>query len=718
MNLRSKMILSLVPVLALLFIAMILFAYNSLQSSAQRETQSEAEAISYSQVAHFTDSLNKTYGSIATIARQLSAAVELHSSDRNEMFALLKKEIENNAEYLGVWTIWEPNAYDGRDQIVAQSKPVDAAAIPQDNLEMVFSTESGAVNIYWVREGGNIVPVTGSDSQRQEPYYAEPFNSKAPAFPAYTDESIGQLMVSVCVPIMLDGKVLGVVGVDIGMNKIQADLAALHPYDTGYVMLFNGEGLVVAAPDKKLVGQPVGAPFSTAEQEAVRKHKSIVEEGQSPFTKEETLTYYHSIAATDGYSNWTFAVALPKDKIFANSRADIRMLVIIGLSGIIIATVIVFLVISSMVKALREGVRYAETVADGDLDHSYVSDRKDELGVLASALGRMVANLKERILEAEKMSREAEAQSKTAAEATRGAQAAQAKAESGQQALLEAAGQVDAVVAELSMATHNLSAQVLQARASADSQRSRVAESSSAMENMSDTIETVSHSARSAAEGSERVKGKALSGEEIVRSSVLAIDAVQGDSRVLRANIESLGEQAKSIGSIITVINDIADQTNLLALNAAIEAARAGEAGRGFAVVADEVRKLAEKTMLATKDVGDAIVGIQKGTQQSVTAVENTTNNLTAATELVNKSGEALSEIVQEAVHTAEQVQSIARGVEMQTEAGQIIARVLDNINVAAEETASVMQAAGQTVEAVAGETGQLQELVASLRKS
>ena len=135
-------------------------------------------------------------------------------------------------------------------------------------------------------------------------------------------------------------------------------------------------------------------------------------------------------------------------------------------------------------------------------------------------------------------------------------------------------------------------------------------------------------------------------------------------------------------------------------------------------MVADEVRKLAEKTMLATKDVGDAIVGIQKGTQQSVTAVENTTNNLTAATELVNKSGEALSEIVQEAVHTAEQVQSIARGVEMQTEAGQIIARVLDNINVAAEETASVMQAAGQTVEAVAGETGQLQELVASLRKS
>ena len=101
-----------------------------------------------------------------------------------------------------------------------------------------------------------------------------------------------------------------------------------------------------------------------------------------------------------------------------------------------------------------------------------------------------------------------------------------------------------------------------------------------------------------------------------------------------------------------------------------------------------------------------------------MTAVEHTTTNLTSATELVNKSGEALSEIVQEAVHTAEQVQSIAHGVGMQTEAGQIIARVLENINVAAEETAAVMQAAGQTVESVADETGQLHELVASLRKS
>ena len=717
MSLRPKMILSLLPVLVLLALGMVAFAYSSLQTFAQDEIKSEAESISSKQVIYFTDSLNKTYGAISALARQLSANVSLGKNSRLELFTLLKKEIEGSPDYLGIWNIWEPGAFDGLDQSVAALRPADAKAIAKDDLIQAFATESGAVNIYWVREGGGLVPVSGDDSQYQEPYYADTASSKGPTFPAYTDDSINQLMVTVAVPIMLDGKVLGVVGADISMDKIQAELATLHPYDTGYVMLFNGEGLVVAAPDKKLIGQPIGQEFSEAERTAVLKHSNAEVEGLSPFTQEEVLTYYHSIKSTDGYSTWTFAVALPKDKVFADSRSSIQMLMIIGLAGILLATAVMSLVISSMVKALREGVDYAESVANGDLDHSYTSNRKDELGVLAGALGRMVANLKGRIEEAEKLSREAAAQSRAEEDATQGALRAQSEAEAGQRALLEAARQVDEVVAQLSTATQNLSTQVMQAGASADSQRGHVAESSSAMDNMSGTIAAVSGSAQNAAEASERVKAKALSGEEIVRSSVRAIEAVQNDSRVLRANIEALGGQAQSIGSIITVINDIADQTNLLALNAAIEAARAGEAGRGFAVVADEVRKLAEKTVLATKDVGEAIVGIQKGTEQSVTAVENTAVNLASATELVNKSGEALAEIVNEAVHTAAQVHSIAQGVEMQAEAGEIISRVLGNINLAAHETVEVMRAASETVEVVGGETRQLQTLVATLRK-
>ena len=421
MSLRPKMILSLVPILILLILGMIAFAYNSLQTSAQREIRSEAEAISSKQVVHFTDSLNKTYGAISAIARQLSTAAATRSADRNEIFASLKREIEGNPDYLGIWTLWEPGAFDGLDQAIVAARPADTGEIAPDDLVQVFATESGAINLYWVREGDKVVPVGGDDAQRGEPYYADAFSNKTPAFPAYTDESINQLMVSVAVPIIVDGKALGVVGADISMDKIQSDLAALHPYDTGYVMLFNGEGLVVAAPDKELIGKPMGKEFTEAERAAVLNQVNAAEENESPFTHENVLTYYSSIKTTDGHSAWTFAVALPKDKIFAESRGSIQMLIIIGVAGIVLATIIISLVISSMVKALREGVNYAEVVANGDLDHNYTSNRKDELGVLAGALGRMVANLKSRILEAEKMSREAEAQSRAAEEATRSA---------------------------------------------------------------------------------------------------------------------------------------------------------------------------------------------------------------------------------------------------------------------------------------------------------
>ncbi|MFZ5811247.1 MAG: methyl-accepting chemotaxis protein [Thermodesulfobacteriota bacterium] len=282
--------------------------------------------------------------------------------------------------------------------------------------------------------------------------------------------------------------------------------------------------------------------------------------------------------------------------------------------------------------------------------------------------------------------------------------------------IADAARQASDVSDLMASAAAQLSAQIEQSSRGSEVQRQRVQETATAVEEMNATVLEVAKNASAAAARSAEAGRKAKDGAEIVTQVVSAIGTVQREAAGLKENMGTLGRQAEDIGKIMGVISDIADQTNLLALNAAIEAARAGEAGRGFAVVADEVRKLAEKTMNATKEVGEAIGGIQSGARQTVARVEAAVSAVEQATALSGKSGAALGEIVELVENAGDQVRSIATASEEQSAASEEINRSVNEINAIASEMADGMEQSARAVSDLAGQAQTLNDLIARLQ--
>jgi methyl-accepting chemotaxis protein len=277
------------------------------------------------------------------------------------------------------------------------------------------------------------------------------------------------------------------------------------------------------------------------------------------------------------------------------------------------------------------------------------------------------------------------------------------------------AAEASAVADRMASAAQELSAQIEQSTTGAETQRERIQDTATAVEEMNATIIEVAKNSAQTATNAAAAKNKANEGAKLVDEVVAAVLSVQDESETLKANMHDLGEKAQGIGAILGVISDIADQTNLLALNAAIEAARAGDAGRGFAVVADEVRKLAEKTMAATKEVGQAIAGIQQGTRETVVKMEGAVAAVGRATGLAKRSGGTLGEIVSLVENAGDQVSSIATAAEQQSATAEEINRTVDEVNRLAAETSEAMAQSNQAVIELAELAQRLNSLIQDL---
>ncbi len=285
-----------------------------------------------------------------------------------------------------------------------------------------------------------------------------------------------------------------------------------------------------------------------------------------------------------------------------------------------------------------------------------------------------------------------------------------------QRTIVQVATEAQDISERMATASRQLSAQAEEVAEGASIQRDRITSTAAAMEEMNTAVLEVANNAGEANTQSDNVRSKATEGSELVHQVVMAIKSVNDVAKELEVNMQQLGKQAESIGSVMDVISDIADQTNLLALNAAIEAARAGEAGRGFAVVADEVRKLAEKTMTATTEVGNSIRGIQTTTSMNIERVSESANFAAKATELAAVSGASLEEILTLANANTGLISGIATAAEEQSATSEEINRSIDEINHIANANATGMVDASQAIRELTDMAADLQMLLKKLQ--
>ena len=403
------------------------------------------------------------------------------------------------------------------------------------------------------------------------------------------------------------------------------------------------------------------------------------------------------------------------DKVFNDSRSMvIGMLIVVLLISVVLMAFIIRNTLRQLGKDPGELNAIAHRVVDGDYN---IDDGGKKMGVYG-AIVEMVNALKRNIENAQRESGNAKEQSRKAQEAMEQAEAASTEAQSKTEAMLVAADKLETVGSVVSSASTQLSAQIEQSDRGAAESAQRLSEAATAMNEMNATVQEVAKNAGSASAASAETKQKAEAGAEVVAKAVHSIEQVHQMSLELKGDMVQLNEHAQDITRIMNVISDIADQTNLLALNAAIEAARAGEAGRGFAVVADEVRKLAEKTMASTNDVGNAIKAIQESTAKSMTGVDQAVERIGEANELASRSGAALEEIVATVEATGDQVNAIATASEEQSAASEEINQSIVQVNDMSRQTAEAMGEAAKAVSDLAAQAQTLTELIRELKEA
>ncbi|KWS98228.1 chemotaxis protein [Pseudomonas syringae pv. cerasicola] len=341
----------------------------------------------------------------------------------------------------------------------------------------------------------------------------------------------------------------------------------------------------------------------------------------------------------------------------ADSAKSVTMIAAATALALVLSILAAWVITRQITTPLQETLEVVERVASGDLSRNLKVDRKDELGKLQATIQRMTVSLRELV------------------------------------------GGIRDGVTQIASAAEELSAVTEQTSAGVNSQKVETDQVATAMHEMTATVQEVARNAEEASEAAVAADRQARDGERVVNEAIAQIERLASSVGNSSEAMGALKQESDKIGSVLDVIKSVAEQTNLLALNAAIEAARAGEAGRGFAVVADEVRSLAQRTQKSTEEIEALIARLQSGTQQAATVMDSSRELSTSSVELTRRAGGSLESITKTVSAIQAMNQQIAAAEEQSATAEEINRSIINVRDVSEQTSAASEETAASSVE-------------------
>lgn len=614
-----------------------------------------------------------------TLANALSTVKSAHVSlTRETVGSMLKTTLERNVNFLGVYTAWEPNAFDGNDARFVNSHGSDS---------------SGRLVPYWSRNNeGNVIvePLLGyEDVTRNETggrkgdYYLLPREKKQECIIEpyiYPVQGKPTLMTSLVVPVMVDDTHYGLAGVDLSLDFLEsiADKEDIF-YKTGKVFIVSHNGLIAAAS-----GNPgmIGKPLETAFGNASAGYLKTVQEGQEVVkTAGGTVTAFAAITLGQTQTPWSVIIQVPEKEVFAKASSMMWRQIFLGVLIAAVLLLALWVVGSAIARPISRTVQVAELIARGE-----IAGAKQAIPAIEKDLASMNAQ--------------------TPSRSPRDATVKQDETRQLLRAVSTMTSNLALLLDQVQKSCVQLVSASVEIAATSNQQGATVREFEALTSQVLTAVNEITATRRELARTMEELQGAAQGTSQLADAGRVGLETMEGTIKRLAeatASISSklsvISGKAGRISSVVTTITKVADKTNLLSLNAAIEAEKAGEYGLGFAVVTREIRRLADQTALATLDIETAVKEMQSSVAAGVMEMDKFSDEVKQGVIAVAEISGQLGQIIGKVQEETGQFEKVNDGTKAQAQRAEQIREAMVQLNEAAKQASDSVKQSTQATQ-------------------